>query len=156
MDQDAIEYIKNLESEIGEKIGWRSFSTWFGSSNGILREYGVFLCLLKEEIYLEDFERLPQILGYQLKSKNREKYVKYALRLPVDEIKSIKRVKKSEAKTAVTAMANAPISEASSFARFAFPIVTQIEMNDGTCYYFELISHKEFMAALEKLKENNL
>ena len=43
MDREAIEFIKEKESQLGSKIGWRTFSTWFGSNKGILREYGVFL-----------------------------------------------------------------------------------------------------------------
>ena len=51
---ESIEYIRSLEAELGERIGWRTFATWYASTDGTVREYGVFLCLLGDgSLYLE-------------------------------------------------------------------------------------------------------
>lgn len=140
---EAAEFIKELETRLGSRITWRTFATWFGSSEGQIREYGVFLCALEDErFYAEDFERLPQILGYTIRQKNRPKYEKYSIIFPKESIKSISVVKKSQAESSSRAASRVPLSPAGRFSRILFPLVTQVVLDDGRIYFFELIEPK--------------
>lgn len=151
--QEAVEFIKGIEASLGARIGWRTFAPWYADNSGIIREYGVFLCLTDDgRLYFEDFERLPQILGYTLKPRNPVKYEKYSKAIEIKEIKAISRVKKKQAADTCSAASRIPLTEAGSLAKALSPIVTQIELNSKECYYFELISHREFMAALTKAR----
>lgn len=151
--QEAVEFINGIEASLGAKIGWRTFAPWYADNSGIIREYGVFLCLTDDgRLYFEDFERLPQILGYTLKPRNQVKYEKYSKAIEIREIKTIHRVKKKQAADTCSAKSRIPLTEAGRFMKTFFPVVTQIELNSKECYYFELISHREFMTALSKLR----
>ena len=140
---EAAEFIKELETRLGSRITWRTFATWFGSSEGQIREYGVFLCALEDgRFYAEDFERLPQILGYTIRQKNRPKYEKYSIIFPKESIKSISVVRKSQAESSSRAASRVPLSPAGRFSRIFFPLVTQVVLDDGRIYFFELIEPK--------------
>ena len=66
--QEAVEFIKGIEASLGARIGWRTFAPWYADNSGIIREYGVFLCLtddgrlyfeygvMFERVYLDEFE----------------------------------------------------------------------------------------------------
>lgn len=149
-NSDATIFINGIEEKLGSPVTWRTFSTWYGSNEGVIREYGVFLCICGGQLYGEDFERLPQILGYTLKQKNRPKYEKYSFSIPLSRIKSISRVTKKGADLACRAASKVPLAEAGAFSKAMSQIVTQLETEDGICHYFELISHKEFIDALRK------
>lgn len=152
--KEAKEFISALEAELGSKIGYRTFATWFGSNDGLVREYGVFFCILEDgTLYFEDFERLPQILGYTLKSKNTPKYEKYSFRFRSDQIRSMSIVKKRQAQQTCASASRVPLCTAGKLSQLLFPVVTQIELDDGRCLYFELISHKEFTDALKREEE---
>lgn len=147
--REAQDFTRNLEDRLGRRIVWRTFATWYGSNEGIVREYGVYLCTLDDgSIYLEDFERLPQILGYQIRSRNTPKYEKYSLLLSPGSVRSVSRVVKKQAAASCLAASRIPLASAGRLATALFPIVTQLETEDGRCLYFELIDHKAFMRAI--------
>ena len=152
MDREAIEFIKEKESQLGSTIGWRTFSTWFGSNKGILREYGVFLCSYDNSFYFEDFERLPTFLGYTIQKKNKEKYIRYDMSINANDIKSITLVRKSDAEKVIRSKANVPLSKVNSFISLFAKTVTQVELSSGELLYFELISSKEFEKKVKELE----
>lgn len=148
------EFIAEIEARLGSKLGWRTFATWFGGP-GIVREYGVFLATAGGQIYFEDFERLPQILGYTIKSDKTPKYEKYSKTISANDVKAVTRVRKADAAANCRSSSPRALPPAGAFAKAFSQMVTQVEMNDGTIWYFELISHPEFEKALEKAKGDN-
>ena len=156
MDREAVEFIKEKESQLGSKIGWRTFSTWFGSNKGILREYGVFLCAFDNSFYLEDFERLPTFLGYTIQKKNREKYVRYDMTINANDIKSITIVRKSDAEKTIRSKSNVPLSKVNKIIGLFAKTVTQVELSTGELLYLELISNKEFEKIVKELKNGSI
>ena len=151
MDAEAALFIKELKERVGGEISWRTFSTWYGSNSGILREYGVFLCKVDDKLYLEDFDRVPTFLGIPLQSKkNRVKYEQYSRFIPISDIVSIKRVSKKKAANIIRQANKGIVDEASSFARLLSPLVAQLELKDGECVYFEVIDYKEFLKVINK------
>ena len=151
--REARQFIDQLEAQLGAHIGWRTFATWFASNDGTIREYGVFLGILDDgTLYLEDFDRKPQILGFTIRPRNPVEYVKYSLRIPLGHIRSITRVRKSHAVDTCTTASRVPLCQAGRLAEALLPVVTQVELEDGSCIYLELISHKEFVNALTRAK----
>lgn len=151
MEADAIEFMKELEARIGGKPGWRTFATWYGTSRGLKREYGVFLCRIEDRLYLEDFDRVPTFLGIPMKSrKNAEKYERYSCFIPISDIVSIKRVSKKKAEDIIRRADKTVLDEVGPMARALSPIVTQLKLKSGECVYFELIDHKDFLKMLNK------
>ena len=156
MDREAIEFIKEKESQIGAKIGWRTFSTWFGSNNGILREYGVFLCAFDDSLYFEDFERLPTFLGYPIQRKKKVEYVRYDRTIKASDIKAITLVRKRDAEKAIREKALNPLPKANKLISLFTKTVTQVELSSGELLYFELISIKEFEKIVKELKNGSI
>ncbi len=156
MDKEEADFIKAREAKLGYKIKWRTFSTWFGSNRGILREYGVFLCSFSDSLYLEDFERLPTFLGYTIQRKNREEYVMYDRIIHSRDIVSIRRVRKSDAEKTVRSKGAVPLVEPSKLTQVFAKMVTQVELKDGELLYFELISNKEFVNTCKELQNGSI
>lgn len=150
MDQETLDFLKELEERIGGKPTWRSFSTWYGTNNGILREYGVFICRIGDELYLEDFDRIPTFLGIPMKGKKREKYERYSRSIKIEDIVSVTKVKKTAAKDAVDKFSERIIPPASAFAKAFSSLVTQLELKSGECIYLELIDYKDFLRVITK------
>ena len=156
MDKEAIEFIKEKEAQLNSKIGWRTFSTWFGTNKGILREYGVFLCAFSDSFYLEDFERLPTFLGYTIQRKNKVEYVRFDMTFKASSIKSITTVRRSEAERVIRSKAKEPLSKVGKITALFAKTVTQVELDSGELIYFELISSKEFEKKVKELKNGRI
>lgn len=150
MNEEAIKFIKDLEEQLGDKISWRTFATWYATTEGTIREYGVFLCRVGDSFYFEDFDRVPTLLGIPLNSKKREKYEKYSRLIPVSEVKSCTRVSKKMAEQQARSQADKPLSEAGRMSKLMSPQVTQLVLESGECLYFELIDHKEIIKEINK------
>jgi len=149
MTETESEFIKSLEGKLGEKIKYRTFSVWYGSTDGTLREYGVFFASLSSSFYIEDFDRKPQILGIEIHDKKREKYVQYSRQVQFSEIKNVKRVSESRAKKAVTYKENGiPIPESGALSKVFQKNVTAVTLNSGETMFFEVIDDKAFRRAL--------
>ena len=156
MDKEEADFITARETKLGYKIKWRTFSTWFGSNRGIVREYGVFLCSFADSLYLEDFERLPTFLGYPMKRKNQAEYVMYDRIIHSRDIVSIRRVRKSDAEKTVRSKGSVPLCKPSKFMQVFAKMVTQVELKDGELLYFELISNKDFVKTCKELQNGSI
>ncbi|MFA5570975.1 MAG: hypothetical protein ACOX0W_06570 [Sphaerochaetaceae bacterium] len=147
MDQESEQFLAKLEEQYGGSIEYRTFSTWFASSDGTHREFGVFLFEINNTYYYEDFERRPSILGIALKPGKRQPvYVKLEGSFKAEDIKHIKTVTKKEA-LAVVAQKREPtnLKEASFIERVFSQLVSAVEFNDGSVLFFELMNKKEFI-----------
>jgi hypothetical protein len=153
MQDDTTQFIQNLETRFGGPIGFRTYSTWFASDSGIIREYGVFLYQIAGVFHFEDFERQPAIFGIQIKPrKNAAPYEKFERSFSAGEIESISVVAKSKAISCAqgyTAQKN--IEPANSLGRLFRAMVTRVVLKDGETYFFELIDHKKFLQALQEV-----
>ncbi|MDC7245576.1 MAG: hypothetical protein PQJ47_06660 [Sphaerochaetaceae bacterium] len=148
MNEDAQEFIDNLEKRFGGKVDYRTYSTWFASTEGIIREFGVFIYEINGIFHFEDFERKAALFGIALTSKKKKpEYVKMEGSFERDQIESITQVTKSKATSCAKQSIKASmIPTASTLERIFSPLVTRVALKDGTNYFFELINHKEFLA----------
>ena len=149
-DCDGNEFIKGLETKRGCPVGWRTYSTFYADSNGVVREYGVFLYEAGGRFWFEDFEHEPQILGFKLpKSKNAAPYVKFESGFDPNDVLETRTVKKNVAKSFAGGFK--PHSKAGTFARFFSQCVTEVALKNGTVLFFELPDK----TLLNIIKENN-
>lgn len=139
-DGDGNEFIKGLEAKRGCPVGWRTYSTFYADSNGVVREYGVFLYEAGGRFWFEDFEHEPQILGFKLpKSKNAAPYVKFESGFDPNDVLETRIVKKNAAKSLAGGFKpHSKVKTAGTLARFFSQCVTEILLKDGSALYFEL------------------
>lgn len=153
MEDDAKQFIENLENRFGGKINYRTYSTWFGSDTGVVREFGVFIYEIDGVFHFEDFERKPSMFGFSIKPrKNQPAYVKMEGSFTAKEIQSISVVTKSNAMACVQGYRKqSSIEPAGTLQKIFSPLVTKVVLQNGLTYFFELINHKEFF---QKIKED--
>jgi len=147
MNEDAQEFIDTLEKRFEGKVKYRTYSTWFASSKGVLREFGVFIYEINNIFHFEDFERNAALFGIALTSKKKKsEYVKMEGSFNRSDIESITQVPKSKATSCAKQSIKASmIPTATTLQRIFSPLVTRVSLKDGTHYFFELINHKEFL-----------
>ena len=147
MNDDASEFIAELEKRFDGTITYRTYCTWYGSTKGIIRDFGVFMYAIHNVFHFEDFERKPALFGIALTGRKKQAaYVKMEDSFKKDEIESITQVSKSKAMNSVKNSKNAgSIPLASLLEKIFSPLVTRVTLKNGETHFFELINHKEFL-----------
>ncbi|AEC02179.1 hypothetical protein [Parasphaerochaeta coccoides] len=154
MDQNAYDFIKELEAEYGQPIDWKTYSMWFGRSDGTVRDYGVLLFRIGDIMYYEDFEKQRSILGFQLPKKSHAPaFVKLKGNFSCREVKDICKVVKASAATWLRTPSAPPLRPASKIIALLRQTVTMITMDDGTMMFFELLDEKAFKENIAQYKE---
>ncbi len=139
--KDDVEvFIHSLEEKRGGPVGWRTYSTFYADSCGIIREYGVFLYESNSCFWYEDFERTPQIFGIPLpKNKKDLPYVKFEDFFDPNNVKEIRIVRRKDAVALAKGYKeHSKIKTANAFDRFFSQCVTEVALKDGKILYFEL------------------
>ncbi len=141
MDNEATTYLKGLEEKRGGPLTWKTFSTFYADSNGIVRDHGVFLYEVNNHFWYEDFEHTANIFGVPIKrSKKAPPYVKFEASFAPEAVKSIRTVKKN----AATAFCKGykkyeKLKAANLFDKIFCQCVTEFVLEDGTVLFFELM-----------------
>jgi hypothetical protein len=150
MEDDAQEFIKELEERHQGTITWRTYATWYGNDSNIIREFGVFLYRCKDSFYYEDFERSPSMFGFTLKTnKKKEPFHKFEGSFKVSDILELKQVTKQQAiKVAQGFIQPDTLNKANSFDRIFRQLVEMVTLKDGSVHFFELIDRKSFAEEL--------
>ncbi|MCR4676736.1 MAG: hypothetical protein K5634_05865 [Sphaerochaetaceae bacterium] len=149
IDGDSLEFIKELEKKFGGPVDKRTFSLWYGDSEGNLREFGVFLYRINGIYHYEDYKREPRILGFKVPQSNPEKYVKFERSFDPEGIASVTEVRKKYAR-AFCKGETGSVKAAGLFARLFLDTVHKIEFKDGTVKFFQLIEKDFFDEYLKK------
>ena len=153
-DIDTREFIKEREDKLGGKLTLKTYCTFFAEVSGEKREYGVFLYSDGKTLVLEDFERVPSIMGIPLpyNKKKMGEYVKLEIMWSVDDIKNIDQVTRASAESSLKRMQD--ISKpAGVFDKMAKKLVTRIKLEDGRVFYLEMMSHKDFVSWVDRNKK---
>ena len=152
MEDDAKQFIENLENRFGGPVEYRTYSTWFASDEGLVREFGVFIYEIGGVFHFEDFERKPSIFGFSIKPrKNTPPYVKLEGSFTRDSIAGISIITKAQALSCAQGNRSAEhIAPASGIQKIFSPLVTKVTIKDGPTYFFELINHKQFIQAVKE------
>ncbi len=147
MTEDANEFIAELEKRFDGSITYRTYCTWYGSSKGILRDFGVFMYEIHTIFHFEDFERKPSLFGIAVTGRKKQApYIKMEDSFKKQEIESITQVSKSRAVSSIKNSINpASIPLASLIEKIFSPLVTRVTLENGESHFFELINHKEFL-----------
>ena len=148
---DTIQFLKEREEALGDKIKYRTYCTWYARIGHEKREYGVFLYTDGRIMMFEDFDRDPQILGIPIRRKNKEKYEKLTVSFPISSIVSIDRTTHKSAERAFIDGKDSSKS-AGMIARALCKLVTKVTLSDGTVMFFEMMDHKDFMNRIKEFK----
>lgn len=152
-DIDTREFIQEREDRLGGKLTLRTYCTFFAELGGEKREYGVFLYSDGKTLVLEDFERVPSIMGIPLtyNKKKKEEYVKLERMWDINEIQSIDQVPRTAAESSLKRIQDVS-KPANAFDKAFKKLVTRIKLVDGQVLYLEMMSHKDFASWVEKNK----
>ena len=143
-DVDTKSFLKEREDKLGAKITWKTYSTFFAELGREKRDYGVFVYSDGNTLNIEDFERVPSIMGIALPSRRKkEDYVKLEISLKLDDIESISLVTRRSADLSLSKIQDRT-KLPSPLGKFFRKLVTKVKMKDGRVFFFELMSHKEF------------
>jgi len=150
-DDDGLALIKEIETKRNGKLGWRTFSTWYADTDANLRERGVFLYLIDDVFWYEDFEAHPQIFGFAIKPKAGDPpYVKFESSFTADQVKQLLIVGKTAARNYALGYSKT-IKKASVLAKVFSQVVTAVEFNDGSFRFFEVFGN-DLEKNINKLK----
>lgn len=150
MDEDTELFLSELEKKHGGELTWRTFSTWYGCSDGTQRDYGVFLFKVHNTFHFEDFEKNSSIFGISFgnnssKKKNKKPFIKMERSFEKKDIVDIKTTTRSIANAAIKTGNTLQIKPASRFDKVFRKLVTAVTLKDETIHFFELIAPKEII-----------
>ncbi|MFA6681058.1 MAG: hypothetical protein WCS35_03415 [Sphaerochaeta sp.] len=151
MDQDAQDFIAELETRRQAKILWKTYATWYGNDRGISREFGVFLYRCEDTFFFEDFQRNPSMFGFSLKSKKKDvPFIKYEGTFALEDVTSTRQVVKAHAQKVTEGIKTIQeLPEATMLDRIFRQLVEMVVLKDGSVHFFELIDRKDFAIALQ-------
>lgn len=143
MDNETNNLLKQLEDENGGKLVYKTYALFLGISGEGAKNLGGLFYIVNGRLIFEDFEKQGGLL--QMFVKREEKYEKTKFSFPVDDIAAVHSVVRSSALKAVRGT-RAPDKTipASGLRKFLNRTITQIFLNNGKAYYFELIDEKAF------------
>ena len=152
MEDDARQFIEKLENRFGGPVGYRTYSTWFASDDGTVREFGVFIHEIGGVFRYEDFERRPSMFGFPIRpGKNQKPYVKMEGSFTPAMIESVSVISKNQALSiAQGERKQETVAPAGGLRRLFSQLVTRIVLKDGRTLFFELINRNEFIKALKE------
>ncbi|MGI6433533.1 MAG: hypothetical protein ACOXZ4_06855 [Sphaerochaetaceae bacterium] len=158
MEEETLQFLTELENRHGGPIGYKTYSTWFASTDGTIREFGVFLYEINGVFYYEDFERMPSLFGFSLKpSKKRPAYVKMEGSFDPAAVISCTEVSKSQAQACADGYkAYDQIPEATVVQRIFSPLVSRLVFKEGHALFFEVIDRKAFKALFKGALDGSL
>ncbi len=147
MENETNDLLRKLETENDGKLTYKTYALFLGLSGKGEKNLGGLLYKVNDLIIFEDFERQGGML--QLLVKRKQKYEKTKFSFKFAEIKSIDSVSRSAAMKAVKYNADPrTIRPVSGIGKVLGRTISQILMQDGSAYYFELFDEKNFKQLL--------
>ena len=143
MVNETNELLKQLETENNGKLVYKTYALFRGKSGKGVRNLGGLFYVVNDLLVFEDFERQGGMLQFFIKKK--EKYEKTKFSFALNTIKNIDTITRSAAVKAVRYKTNpVTIKPANGIMKIINRTTTQILMQDGSAYYFELFDEKNF------------
>ncbi len=142
-DRETMEFLQAREDRLEGKMIYRTYSLYYGSSEGEERQWGVFLYSDGELFIFEDFDRKPSFLGIELKNAKRPKYEKLERSFYRNDVQSVTLVTRSSAAKAIKGEKSAA-RPSGLFDRIFRKNLTEVALKSGRKYYFELMERDRF------------
>lgn len=147
MSDETKDFLDKLEAEYGGRITWKTFSTWYGCSDSVLREFGVFLFKIGDRFYFEDFEKNSSIFGMQIGSSKKKKaqYIKLKRSIDSKNIKNVFKVTQAKALDVIKYGKDpSTLKETTLIEKIFRKSVTAVVLENGIHHFFELLSVDDF------------
>ena len=147
MDKQTEAFWNERSKTYGGEIRFRSFVRLLGSSGDGLRNLLGLLYLIGDRLIFEDFEKENGLLGLFMK-KSKEKFEKTLIEIPIEKVRSIKKVSQRGAQRKLAGDPQ-PTKALSKFLAPLLMVVHEIILDDGTYFYFEIMTQTPLEDALK-------
>lgn len=148
--EDPSDFWKGVEARRGGPVGFLSFATLIGRSDGSRLDLPGLLYIVNDTAWFEDFERdnwLSRIMAGNRAFEKTE--VSFALA----EVSGIRMVARRKAILCLGGSARPDaLPPASALAQFFAVPVVAVQLHNGSAIFFDLLKRKEFAALFEERK----
>ena len=140
MDDESRAFIADLEQRRGGSITYRTFSTFYADSLGKVCDYGVFLYVVDNTFWFQDFEHVPSFLGFRLPVKNAEEYQMFESSFKASDVMAIRKVKKKATrKCALGYMDLSKLRKFNPVLGILSESATELRLKDGRVLFFQFM-----------------
>lgn len=134
-------FLSDLEERFGGKITYRAFASFYGDSNGEIKDHGVFLYVINGVFHFQDFEIHKSVLGIPVKSK--EQYVKFESQFEASQVRGIRTVSRKKAQSFCCGnLEHDRLKTAGLPTRVFSETVQEFAMEDGSYLYFRFMDNE--------------
>ena len=153
-DNDSEAFLNEIEQRRGGKITFKTFSTFYADSDGNVRDYGVFLYMVNDTFWFQDFERENSFLGFKLSRRKDEDYEMFESSFSPLEVVSSRTVMKKAARNCATGHKDfSKLRKANPVIGFLAETATEIRLQDGKTMYFQLMD-KTVLNIIDQMQNN--
>lgn len=145
MDQETKDFIAERENKLGGKMGYRTYCTYYNDTDNNLRDRGVFLFVINNVFYYEDFENQPTFFGLLIRGTNKtrkNKFEKFYSSFSKDDVLEKGLVTKSNANKLI-------IKKVNKFQKMFNQTIVYVKLKNGKTLFFEAMDKKSFLKELE-------
>jgi hypothetical protein len=142
--EDPATFWREVEARRGGTVGFFSFATLLGRSDGSRLDLPGLLYTVNETAWFEDFEKDNWL--YRVMTGNR-KFEKTEISFGLGEVARVRVVRRGAAARCLHGSVRADaLPTASALSQFFAAPVTAVTLRTGSTIFFDLLKRKEFMA----------
>ena len=140
MDDETRAFLADIEQRRGGQITYKAFSTFYADNNGKVCRYGVFFYQVDGVFWFQDFEYVPNFLGFRLSRRKDEEYVMFESSFSPSDVVSMRRVKKKAAINCALGFKDfSKLRKYNPLTGFMSEIATEFSLRDGRLLYFQFM-----------------
>ncbi len=140
MDDESRAFLADIEQRRGGQITYKAFSTFYADNKGKVCRYGVFFYQVDGVFWFQDFEYVPNFLGFRLSRRKDEEYVMFESSFSPSDVVSIRRVKKKAAINCALGFKDfSKLRKYNPLTGFMSETATEFGLRDGRLLYFQFM-----------------
>ena len=145
--EDPAIFWREVEARRGGTVGFFSFATLLGRSDGSRLDLPGLLYTVNETAWFEDFEKDNWL--YRVMTGNR-KFEKTEISFGLGEVTGVRMVRRGAAVRCLGGLVRADaLRTASAFSQFLAAPITAVALRTGSTIFFDLLKRKEFSALFQ-------
>ena len=140
MDDETREFLGQIEQRRGGAITYKTFSTFYADSLGKVCDYGVFFYVVDNVFWFQDFEHVPNFLGFRLPARKEEEYQMFESSFSPSDVISIRKVsKKGARKVALGYKDHSKLRKFNPITGILSESATEFTLRDGRILFFQFM-----------------